>query len=136
MARPAIVIALPSDEQSAVVAELRDAGFETMTVQAPTELESILVNRRDMPHAQHGPQDLALRKGAVERHVLDDGRSKEVTGAVAAGGPMAVDDGARAASDAVFDQIANAIANKANSLLKFAVQQRAQRPPRATNQLR
>ena len=48
MARPAIVVALPPDEQSAVVAELRDAGFETIAIRRPDELEMLLVERRDV----------------------------------------------------------------------------------------
>ena len=48
MARPAIVVALPADEQSAVLAELREAGFETLAIQQPDELEAILNRRRDV----------------------------------------------------------------------------------------
>ena len=48
MARPAIVVALPPDEQSAVVGELRAAGFETIEVGRPNELEALLANRRDV----------------------------------------------------------------------------------------
>ena len=48
MARPAIVIALPPDEQSAVVGELREAGFEVIPVNQPDELEALLAVRRDV----------------------------------------------------------------------------------------
>jgi pilus assembly protein CpaE len=48
LARPAIVVALPADEQSAVIAELRDAGFETLAISRPVELEAILAGRRDV----------------------------------------------------------------------------------------
>jgi Flp pilus assembly CpaE family ATPase len=48
VARPAIVVALPPDEQTPVVAELRAAGFDTMTVGRPDELEAVLGSRRDV----------------------------------------------------------------------------------------
>ena len=48
MARPAIVVALPRDEQAPVVAELRAAGFETLSVSRPDDLEAILGSRRDV----------------------------------------------------------------------------------------
>lgn len=48
MARPAIVIALPPEEQQAVVAELSAAGFETLPVNSPTALELCLAGRRDV----------------------------------------------------------------------------------------
>ena len=48
MARPAIVVALPSDERSAVVGELRTAGFETIAVGGADELEALLNSRRDV----------------------------------------------------------------------------------------
>jgi pilus assembly protein CpaE len=48
VARPAIAIALPPDEQAAVVAELRAAGFETLPVNSPIALETCLAGRRDV----------------------------------------------------------------------------------------
>lgn len=48
MARPAIAIALPPDEQDPVVAELRDAGFEPLAVSRPDDLEALLSRRRDV----------------------------------------------------------------------------------------
>lgn len=48
MARPAIVIALPPDEQVPVSAELREAGFDTLSVSRPEELEALLATRRDV----------------------------------------------------------------------------------------
>ena len=48
MARPAIVVALPSEEQAPVAAELQAAGFETLTIARPDELEAILASRRDV----------------------------------------------------------------------------------------
>ena len=48
MARPAIVIALPPEEQAPVVAELREAGFETITVSRPDDLDALLGSRRDI----------------------------------------------------------------------------------------
>jgi cellulose biosynthesis protein BcsQ len=48
VARPAIVVALPSDEQAAVAAELRAAGFEALLVGRPAELEAVLTTRRDV----------------------------------------------------------------------------------------
>ena len=48
MARPAVVIALPLDEQRPVVAELREAGFDAIAIQNPAELEAILAKRRDV----------------------------------------------------------------------------------------
>src|SRR5450631_469680 len=48
MARQAIVVALPHDEQVAVVRELTDAGFETLAVSGPEELEGILNAHREV----------------------------------------------------------------------------------------
>jgi ABC-type hemin transport system substrate-binding protein len=48
VARPAVVIALPLDEQRPVVAELREAGFDAIAIQNPAELEAILAKRRDV----------------------------------------------------------------------------------------
>jgi MinD-like ATPase involved in chromosome partitioning or flagellar assembly len=48
MGRQAIVVALPRDEQVAVVRELTEAGFETLAVNAPDELEAILATRREV----------------------------------------------------------------------------------------
>jgi Flp pilus assembly CpaE family ATPase len=48
VARPAIVVALPSDESAPVAAELRAAGFTAATVSHPDELEALLSSRRDI----------------------------------------------------------------------------------------
>ncbi len=48
MARPAIVIALPSEEQVPVVAELREAGFDAIPISGPDQLEAVLASRRDV----------------------------------------------------------------------------------------
>ena len=48
MARPAIVAALPPSEQGAVIAELRQAGFDAIAVGSPVELETLLAARRDV----------------------------------------------------------------------------------------
>jgi pilus assembly protein CpaE len=48
VARPGIAIALPNAEAAPVAAELRQAGFTTITVQHPDELEALLENRRDI----------------------------------------------------------------------------------------
>ena len=48
MGRPAIVIALPPDERTPVADELRTAGFETISVGRPDELEALLAARRDI----------------------------------------------------------------------------------------
>jgi MinD-like ATPase involved in chromosome partitioning or flagellar assembly len=48
VARPAIVVALPSDESAPVAAELRAAGFTAATVNHPDELEALLSSRRDV----------------------------------------------------------------------------------------
>ena len=48
MARPAIAVALPSDESAPVAAELRAAGFTAATVNHPDELEALLSSRRDI----------------------------------------------------------------------------------------
>jgi pilus assembly protein CpaE len=48
LARPAVVIALPLDEERPVVAELRDAGFDAIAIHRPEELEAILDARRDV----------------------------------------------------------------------------------------
>jgi Flp pilus assembly CpaE family ATPase len=48
VARPAIAVALPSDESAPVAAELRAAGFTAATVNHPDELEALLSSRRDI----------------------------------------------------------------------------------------
>jgi Flp pilus assembly CpaE family ATPase len=48
MARQAIVVALPRDEQIAVIRELTEAGFEAIAVGGPEELEVILNARREV----------------------------------------------------------------------------------------
>jgi MinD-like ATPase involved in chromosome partitioning or flagellar assembly len=48
LARPAIVIVLPPGESVPVSAELREAGFEVITVQEPDELIATLATRRDV----------------------------------------------------------------------------------------
>ena len=48
MARPAIAVALPSDESAPVAAELRAAGFTAAVVTHPDELEALLASRRDI----------------------------------------------------------------------------------------
>jgi pilus assembly protein CpaE len=48
MARPGIAIALPIDEAAPVANELRAAGFTTITIQHPDELEALLDNRNDI----------------------------------------------------------------------------------------
>ena len=48
MARPAVVIALPPDEATPVVTELREAGYPSITVQHPDQLEALLMSRRDI----------------------------------------------------------------------------------------
>jgi Flp pilus assembly CpaE family ATPase len=46
--RQAIIVALPRDEQVAVVKELTEAGFEALAVTGPEELETILSGRREV----------------------------------------------------------------------------------------
>jgi pilus assembly protein CpaE len=48
VARPAVVIALPSDEREPVAAELRGGGFEPIAIGRPEELEALLASRRDV----------------------------------------------------------------------------------------
>jgi Flp pilus assembly CpaE family ATPase len=48
VARPAVVIALPPEEQLPVEAELREAGFDALLVGSPAELEALLAKRRDV----------------------------------------------------------------------------------------
>jgi Flp pilus assembly CpaE family ATPase len=48
VARPAVVIALPPDEAAPVATELRDAGFPSITVTQPDQLEALLASRRDI----------------------------------------------------------------------------------------
>jgi MinD-like ATPase involved in chromosome partitioning or flagellar assembly len=48
VARPAIAVALPSNEATPVAAELRAAGFTVATVTHPDELEALLASRRDV----------------------------------------------------------------------------------------
>ena len=42
------VIALPNDEQAPVAAELREAGFEPISIGHPGELDALLASRRDV----------------------------------------------------------------------------------------
>jgi Flp pilus assembly CpaE family ATPase len=48
VARPAIVTALPPQEQGAVLRELREAGFDAIAIDRPSELENLLLARRDV----------------------------------------------------------------------------------------
>ena len=48
MPRPAIAIALPPAEAEPVAHELREAGFEPITVSRPDQLEAVLAERRDV----------------------------------------------------------------------------------------
>jgi pilus assembly protein CpaE len=48
VARPAIAVALPSDESAPVAAELRAAGFTAAVVTHADELEALLASRRDI----------------------------------------------------------------------------------------
>jgi pilus assembly protein CpaE len=48
VARPTVVIALPSDESAPVTTELREAGYPTVSVAHPSELEALLATRRDV----------------------------------------------------------------------------------------
>ncbi|HEX6868259.1 MAG TPA: AAA family ATPase, partial [Candidatus Limnocylindrales bacterium] len=48
MGRPSVVLALPSEESAPVATELREAGFPTVTVRHPDELEALLASRRDI----------------------------------------------------------------------------------------
>jgi Flp pilus assembly CpaE family ATPase len=48
MGRQAIVVALPHDEQVAVIRELTEAGFDALAVTTPEELETIFNSRREV----------------------------------------------------------------------------------------
>ena len=48
MPRPSIAIALPPDESVPVATELREAGFNVITVSEPDELEALLASTRDV----------------------------------------------------------------------------------------
>ncbi|HEV8489255.1 MAG TPA: AAA family ATPase [Candidatus Limnocylindrales bacterium] len=48
MARQAIVIALPPDERAPVASQLREAGFDPISIGRPDELEALLASRRDV----------------------------------------------------------------------------------------
>ncbi|HLY15091.1 MAG TPA: AAA family ATPase [Candidatus Limnocylindrales bacterium] len=48
MGRQAIVVALPRDEQIAVIKELTEAGFDALAVTTPEELEAIFNSRREV----------------------------------------------------------------------------------------
>ena len=48
MARPSIVIALPTDEATPVAAELQAAGYTAISVRHPDELEALLASHRDI----------------------------------------------------------------------------------------
>ena len=63
MARHAIVVALPPNESEPVCAELANAGFEAIAVNAPFQLEAILDLRRDVA--------LAILDGEIEPDALE-----------------------------------------------------------------
>jgi len=48
VARPSIVIALPTDEATPVAAELQAAGYTAISVRHPDELEALLASHRDI----------------------------------------------------------------------------------------
>jgi pilus assembly protein CpaE len=48
VARQAIVVALPPDERGPVVSQLREAGFDPISIGRPEELEALLASRRDV----------------------------------------------------------------------------------------
>jgi pilus assembly protein CpaE len=48
VARPAVVIALPADERDPVAADLAEAGFESIAVNRPDDLEAVLRARSDI----------------------------------------------------------------------------------------
>jgi MinD-like ATPase involved in chromosome partitioning or flagellar assembly len=74
VARPAIVVALPPDEQSVVETELQAAGFETLAVGRPDELEAVLASRRDIAVAiLDGESDLETSLEFYAQ-LRDDGR--------------------------------------------------------------
>jgi MinD-like ATPase involved in chromosome partitioning or flagellar assembly len=59
VARPAVALALPPEEALPVATELRDAGFEVISVTRPDELEALLAARRDVAVAMiDGESDL------------------------------------------------------------------------------
>lgn len=74
MARQAVAIALPADERGPVAAELTAAGYETIAVSRPEELEAVLASRRDIAVAiLDGERDFDM---SLEYYGLlhDDGR--------------------------------------------------------------
>ncbi|MEJ7749555.1 MAG: AAA family ATPase [Candidatus Limnocylindrales bacterium] len=75
MARPSIVIALPADEAAAVGAELREAGYATIEVGQPDELELVLSSNRDVAIAiLDGETDLD-QSHPFHELLHDEGRS-------------------------------------------------------------
>lgn len=75
MARPLVILALPPAEHDAVAGELRAAGFETVAIGRPDELETLLGQRRDVGVAildAEANLDLALELWAV---LHEEGRS-------------------------------------------------------------
>jgi MinD-like ATPase involved in chromosome partitioning or flagellar assembly len=48
MPRPAVVVALPAEESAPVAAELKGAGFDSVPVAHPDQLEALLLERRDI----------------------------------------------------------------------------------------
>lgn len=99
MPRPAVVVALPAEETVPVVAELRAAGFEAISIRHPDELEALLAERRDVAIAiLDGETDLDV---SLEHYSLlhDNGRNVPVLMVVApsalermAGGAAAEDE--------------------------------------------
>ena len=75
MARPTIAVALPADERAIVAAELREAGLETVSVDAPAQLEALLAERTDVAVAILDAEtefDVALEEYAL---LHDEGRN-------------------------------------------------------------
>ena len=74
MARPAIVMTLPSEESDQVFGELALAGFEVITVDRAVELESILDSRRDIAVAILDGEIDDDEIDAFQRTLHEDGR--------------------------------------------------------------
>jgi pilus assembly protein CpaE len=75
VARSAIIVALPADESDHVSAELAFAGFEVISVERPTDLESVLESRRDVALAILDGEIDADETEAFQQALHSGGRS-------------------------------------------------------------
>ncbi len=74
MSRPAVAIWLPPDERAPVCAELNSAGFETIEIHRPVDLEAVLGSRRDLAAAIIDGENNFEASLALYEVLREDGR--------------------------------------------------------------